>query len=74
MNSRATGDHPSPTVPLPHVGEGSALAADQDLPVLPNYSEPGKGDAKNSKFAKFAWFVLLYNLAAVAWGVFVEIV
>ncbi len=25
-----------------------------------------------SKFASFAWFVLIYNLAAVAWGVFVR--
>lgn len=25
-----------------------------------------------SKFATFAWFVLIYNLAAVAWGVFVR--
>jgi protoheme IX farnesyltransferase len=25
-----------------------------------------------TRFAKFAWFVLLYNLAAVAWGVFVR--
>jgi protoheme IX farnesyltransferase len=27
---------------------------------------------KTDRFAKFAWFVLLYNLAAVAWGVFVR--
>lgn len=27
---------------------------------------------KTERFAKFAWFVLLYNLAAVAWGVFVR--
>jgi protoheme IX farnesyltransferase len=25
-----------------------------------------------SRFAKYAWFLLLYNLAAVAWGVFVR--
>lgn len=40
--------------------------------ILKNLDNPDPYRKSSPKFVNFAWFVLIYNLAAVAWGVFVR--
>ncbi|MBC8063749.1 MAG: protoheme IX farnesyltransferase [Chlorobia bacterium] len=50
--------------------QANAQAEPSILADLSNSNDPDRRAVP--KFATFAWFVLIYNLAAVAWGVFVR--
>lgn len=56
-----------------HLESDSSQADRQaaDPAIIAGIQEPSLSRTA-SKFATFAWFVLIYNLAAVAWGVFVR--
>lgn len=51
----------------------SQSAGQVETAIIADLSEENSPDRRSvPRFATFAWFVLIYNLAAVAWGVFVR--